>query len=165
MVRQVEERGSVYLPQLNAFYVREFQMMYAAEEAARFLHHACRGLPARAGIRRTRSADRFYTRTLEHALGYFGSRVLYPARPAAEDTDIANRPNPLWESSRKRTEASSRQLGYMLGSALRRLSGRVSRGLLRRLFLFAWTSRAKPKTRTSRSRQRFAASARSCASR
>ena len=34
-------------PQVNAFYVREFKMMYAAEEAARFLHHACRGLPAR----------------------------------------------------------------------------------------------------------------------
>ena len=47
MVRHVEERGSVYLPQVNAFYVREFKMMYAAEEAARFLHHACRSLPAR----------------------------------------------------------------------------------------------------------------------
>ena len=49
MVRHVEERGCVYLPQVNAFYVREFKMMYAAEEAARFLHHACRGLPGRDG--------------------------------------------------------------------------------------------------------------------
>ena len=45
MVRHVEERGSVYLPQVNVFYVREFKMTYVAEEAARFLHHACRGLP------------------------------------------------------------------------------------------------------------------------
>ncbi len=52
MVRHVEERGSVYLPQVNAFYVREFKMMYAAEEAARFLHHACRGLPGREKGRR-----------------------------------------------------------------------------------------------------------------
>ena len=35
MLRRVEERGSVYLPRVNAFYICEFQMMYAAEEAAR----------------------------------------------------------------------------------------------------------------------------------
>ena len=44
-MRHIEERGSVYLPQVNAIYVHEFKMMYAAEEAARFLNHACRGLP------------------------------------------------------------------------------------------------------------------------
>ncbi len=54
MVRHVEERGSVYLPQVNAIYVHEFKMMYAAEEAARFLHHACRGLPLRGGTRGSR---------------------------------------------------------------------------------------------------------------
>ena len=42
-LRTVEERGCVYLPKVNAFYVREFQMAYVAEEAARFLHYACRG--------------------------------------------------------------------------------------------------------------------------
>src|SRR5207302_11464884 len=47
MLRKVAERGSGYLPRMNAFYICEFQMMYAAEEVARFLHHACRGLPAR----------------------------------------------------------------------------------------------------------------------
>ena len=56
MLRRVEEQGSVYLPTVNAFYVRQFQMMYAAEEAARFLHHACRGLPlSRNGHTRQRS--------------------------------------------------------------------------------------------------------------
>src|SRR5271167_2787798 len=48
MFGQVEERGSTYLPQVNAFYVREFQMMHAAEDATRFLHQACQGLPQRA---------------------------------------------------------------------------------------------------------------------
>ena len=47
MLTSVEERGSAYLPQVNAFYVREFQMMHAAEDAARFLHQACQGLPQR----------------------------------------------------------------------------------------------------------------------
>src|SRR5215831_9508522 len=43
MLRTVEERGCVYLPKVNAFYMREFHMAYASEEAARFLHYACRG--------------------------------------------------------------------------------------------------------------------------
>ena len=94
MLASVEERGSAYLPQVNAFYVREFQMMHAAEDAARFLHHACRGLPQRLnGHAATDSAahedtrgiiDAFYTRVMEHAVAYFGSRVLYPSRPAPE---------------------------------------------------------------------------------
>lgn len=138
MVRHVEERGSVYLPQVNAFYVREFKMMYAAEEAARFLHHACRGLPARGGsVKAPGSAHHFYAQTVEHALGYFGSRVLYPARPLAEDAGSRELPEEGPESERKKTEASSQLLGYMLGNALydAYLKGRVSRGMLRRLFL------------------------------
>src|SRR2546430_885380 len=47
MLAWVEERGSAYLPEVNAFHIHEFQMMHAAEDAARFLHHACRGLPDR----------------------------------------------------------------------------------------------------------------------
>ena len=138
MVRHVEERGSVYLPQVNAFYVREFKMMYAAEEAARFLHHACRGLPSREGTGETRgNTTHFYAQTMEFALGYFGSRVLYPARPEAEDAGSRELPEEAPESLRKRTEASSQLLGYMLGNALydAYLKGRVTRGMLRRWFL------------------------------
>src|SRR6201993_3254956 len=47
MLRKVKERGCAYLPRVNAFYICDFQMTYAAEEVARFLHHACRGLPSR----------------------------------------------------------------------------------------------------------------------
>jgi hypothetical protein len=137
MVRHVEERGSVYLPQVNAFYVREFKMMYAAEEAARFLHHACRSLPARGDKVEPSAANHFYAQTVEYALGYFGSRVLYPARPLAEDAGSRVLSNGTPESERKKTEASSQLLGYMLGNALydAYLKGRVSRGMLRRLFL------------------------------
>jgi hypothetical protein len=137
MVRYVDERGSVYLPQVNAFYVREFKMMYAAEEAARFLHHACRGLPARRGSLEASASAGFYAQTIEYALGYFGSRVLYPARPLAEDSGSRELPEETLESEGKKTEASSRLLGYMLGDALydAYLKGRVNRGMLRRLFL------------------------------
>lgn len=93
MLRKVDERGSVYLPRVNAFYICEFQMMYAAEEAARFLHHACRGLPVRVNghapkLLEWKQEDLFYARVLEHALAYFGSRVLCPARPALRDSDL-----------------------------------------------------------------------------
>src|SRR6185369_10686193 len=89
MVRHIEERGSVYLPQVNAIYVHEFKMMYAAEEAARFLHHACRSLPWREkGAETGGSTTHFYVQTMEYALGYFGSRVLYPARPEAGSREL-----------------------------------------------------------------------------
>ena len=88
VLRKVEERGSTYLPQVNAFYIREFQMMYVAEEVARFLHHACRGLPSRANTHSEKSenSDRFYSLAVEYALGYFGSRVLYPARSPKDES-------------------------------------------------------------------------------
>ena len=47
MLTDIAERGSAYLPQVNAFYIREFKMISAAEDAARFLHQACQGLPRR----------------------------------------------------------------------------------------------------------------------
>jgi hypothetical protein len=138
MQRAVEERGSVYLPQVNAFYVREFKMMYAAEEAARFLHHACRGLPMRAANSKALdNSGRFYTHAIEYALGYFGSRVLYPARCSAGSLARREPMDSTAEFDRKKTETSAQLLGYMLGDALYEayLKGRVSRTVLRRLFL------------------------------
>src|SRR5258708_1256099 len=97
LLASVEERGSAYLPQVNAFYVREFQMMHAAEDAARFLHQACQGLTQRINggaeeISRKvepgkTSIDDFFTLVIEHAVAYFGSRILCPSRPAPEDDE------------------------------------------------------------------------------
>ena len=143
VLRWVEERGSAYLPRVNAFYVREFQMMYAAEEAARFLHHACRGLPLLRYENAAEPADLFYTRTLEHALGYFGSRVLYPARPAARGdgelsrTVCADFMEAAVRGDGTKLEENALQLGYMMGSHLydKYVAGGVSRSRLRQLFL------------------------------
>ena len=82
------------------------------------------------------NANRFYAQALEYALGYFGSRVLYPARPAAEDgagRELREAP----DSERKKIDSSAQLLGYMMGNALYEayLKGRVSRSMLRRLFL------------------------------
>jgi hypothetical protein len=85
---RVETSGSCYLPRMNAIFVREFHMVGGAEEAARFLHRACRSAAVRDGFPLSAAADRFYTSVLEQALAYFGSRVLYPARPAARESDL-----------------------------------------------------------------------------
>ncbi len=148
MLRNVESRGSVYLPAINAFYIREFQMTCAAEEASRFLHHACRGLPLRRNGRALapgEPVDRFYARTLEHAIAYFGSRVLYPVRPAIGDQDACEFSRAACErlmrealrGDRNKFDSIAEKLGYTLGSQLydAYLRGCVSRSVLRHLFL------------------------------
>ena len=82
-------------------------------------------------------ADRFYVRTLEHALGYFGSRVLYPARPAVEEQELRLSQLTAPPTRGKEFEASTELLGYMLGNALydSYLQGRVKPGTLRRMLL------------------------------
>jgi len=89
---RLAEQGSAYLPAMNSIYVTEFQMVHVAEEAASFLHHACRGSvskPASGNVNgQLEPEERFYTRVLEHALAYFGSRVLYPARPPVREADL-----------------------------------------------------------------------------
>jgi Haem-binding uptake, Tiki superfamily, ChaN len=148
MLQRVESRGTVYLPAINAFYVREFQMTCAAEEASRFLHHACRGLPLRRNghpVATGEPMDRFYARTLEHALAYFGSRVLYPARPAICDQEACEFSRAACErlmrdavrGDRDKFDSMAQKLGYTLGSQLydAYLRGCVSRSVLRHLFL------------------------------
>jgi hypothetical protein len=148
MLQKVEACGTVYLPSINAIYLREFQMMYAAEEAARFLHHACRGLPWRRNGHRPPGispADRFYVRTVEHALAYFGSRVLYPARSAVRNQRGCTFSGKFCQrfmrealrGDRAQFDALAQKLGYRLGSELydAYLRGSVSRTALRHLYL------------------------------
>jgi uncharacterized iron-regulated protein len=89
---RLAEQGSAYLPAMNSIYVTDFQMAHVAEEAAAFLHHACRGSVSRPlngnGSDQADPEDRFYTRVLEHALAYLGSRVLYPVRPPVREADL-----------------------------------------------------------------------------
>src|SRR6202167_4226273 len=165
MLKNVEERGSAYFPEVNAFYVREFQLMHAAEDATRFLHHACRGLPqrlngnsfsgrdSRANGTNSKSedttpltpVDEFYTRVIENAVAYFGSRVLYPARSAPETENPFTLSRAACEKAaqsaaradEEKSESSAREFGYRLGETLydAYLAGRVTPAALRRLFL------------------------------
>jgi hypothetical protein len=148
MLAKVEAQGSVYLPSINAFYLRDFQMAYAAEEAARFLHHACRGLPLRRNghaAPASEPVDRFYARTLEHALAYFGSRVLYPARPPVREDDGSELSRAACDKlmqealrgNRDKFDSFAQHLGYTMGSELydAYVKGWVSRRAVRNLFL------------------------------
>ncbi len=100
LLRQVRERGSVYLAPINAVYVRQFRMTSSAEDAVRCLHQACRGLPNLSNGKTSAAQaapgaalnqdDVFYMTVFEHALAFFGSRILHPARPALRDGDIAD---------------------------------------------------------------------------
>jgi hypothetical protein len=146
IMEQAVSRGSVYVPAVNAFYVHEFQMVYAAEETARFLHYVCRGGSFRSGlsVSSLERKDRFYAQTLEHALAYLGSRVLYPARLAvsaeSEGYSLSVCRKLVREavrSDKNRFDATTQQLGYTLGSELYDLylKGCLSQRALRRLFL------------------------------
>jgi hypothetical protein len=157
MLESVEERGSAYFPEVNAFHIRDFQMMHATEDAARFLHHACRGLPerlnghaisregAQEGTRASLSADIFYTRVIEHAVAYFGSRVLYPSRPApgTESSPALSRgaiekaAQAALRADQEKFESIAQHWGYRIGSQIYDvyLAGKVKPHGLRRLFL------------------------------
>jgi hypothetical protein len=165
LLASVEKRGSAYITQVNAFYVREFQMIHAAEDATRFLHQACQGLPQRVNVNerpnelsedagsvngshgRKSAIDDFYARVIEHAVAYFGSRVLYPSRPAPDDASPLSRATcekaaqaAIRADSNKdkgKCESAALDLGYRIGSQIydAYLAGKVAPSGLRRLFL------------------------------
>jgi hypothetical protein len=140
---------------VNAFYIRQFQMIHAAEDATRFLHQACQGLPQRLNRNsepgdvavengaRKNTIDDFYARVIENAVAYFGSRVLCPSRPAPEDSSPLSRTacdrlaQAAVRGEKSRFDSATRDLGYRIGSQIydAYLAGKVEAGGLRRLFL------------------------------
>lgn len=142
--KDLEEYGCVYLPSANAIYVREFRMIYAAEQAARFLHHACRGLPRQHQAHLQLSeTDRFCEDILENALGYFGCRILYPERePVAwnhgGEFSRASFDDALQSAAGcAEREQCAQGMGYALGTVIYNLylDGKITRSGLRHLFL------------------------------
>jgi hypothetical protein len=151
----VRECGSAYFPQANAFCIREFQLTHAGGNAARFLHHACRGLPRRwddsakagesgAGPGGELEEDVFYTQVLEHALADFGSRILCPSRSAPENSDMSLSRAAFEKTAQygiqagaKRFEAATHELGGWLGNMFYAayLAGTMKPAGLRRFFL------------------------------
>jgi uncharacterized iron-regulated protein len=93
--RDLEDAACFYCPELNSIVARQFHMLEASETAARALHAASRGLPRMShsashfqGETSPSARDAFYRAVVEHALAYFGSRILHPARAPFRDSDI-----------------------------------------------------------------------------
>ncbi len=155
MLQRVEERGSAYLAQMNAFYVREFQMASAAEDATRFLHQACQGLPQRENghptngnvnaVQANSSSDRFYARVIEHAVARFGCSVLCPSGPVEHDQEELTLSRASCEKAaqsairgdQSKFESVAGEWGNRIGAQIYEayLAGRVEKSGLRRLFL------------------------------
>jgi hypothetical protein len=133
-------------------------MMHAAEDAARFLHQACQGLPRRwrgstdenhdsENCTPVAGTDAFYARIIEHAVAYFGSRVLCPSRPAPDCEDSGLLSRAACEKAAQaavrggdnpqKVQSSTQEWGYRIGGHLYDvyLAGKVKPSGLRRLFL------------------------------
>ncbi|MBV9574793.1 MAG: ChaN family lipoprotein [Acidobacteriales bacterium] len=156
---RIEERGGAYLPELNIFCIRDFHMAHAAEDAATFVHHACRGLPfcnQPEANGDEQPPNHFYERVVENAIAHFGARVLCPSRGGANGHSASEkRPRPEFAVSNGRycaasktrvirrrakrkngSEADAREVGNTVGNILygRYLGGQVTRPELRTWF-------------------------------
>jgi hypothetical protein len=75
--RHVLSRESAWIPRARAVWLASLSLNHAAEEAA----HCVRHLAVGDAMQRARSReDAFWARCLEEALGFFGSRLVNPAR-------------------------------------------------------------------------------------
>ncbi len=121
----VNAGGSYFVAGRNVIVASEFRMPWAAEQAVRCVYHACRGT-----LPKTQSTeDGFYSRVLESALGFFGSKILCPSRKLFPESEIYE--------PRLRDAGNIRMLGHALGSDLYSayVRGDVSKRWLRGLFL------------------------------
>ncbi len=148
-VKRLDERGCAYVPASNTLYIREFRMAYVAEEMTRFLHHACLALPLRGKCAQgaADAENALYELALENCLGYFGSRLLCPVRPAIYEDDLPDAASretlsDLFDATRLASETGAsehhgRQLGYKLGSSLYEayMDGQITKSWLRSVFM------------------------------
>jgi hypothetical protein len=88
VLTRLEQRGSCYLPAMNALCVQDLRMLGAAEEVARFVHHACRNELGRLDHAAQAPEDAFYQCVIENAVGYLGSRVVFPKRQAVRESEL-----------------------------------------------------------------------------
>jgi Haem-binding uptake, Tiki superfamily, ChaN len=110
-------RGSCYVPVVHTVFAQRFLVPEAAEEAARFVHHACLGT-AFAPMEANATEDQFYRRTIEQAVAYLGSKILCTSRVM---TCVAD---------------ASVRMGQTLASRVYEayVSGKVNKRFLRMLF-------------------------------
>ena len=75
---------SRYLPGANVVIIGRARMVDAAEEVSHFLNFALRG-----DVRRSLEPASFHQEAWDEAIGYLGSKLLHPTRPALGAGDVA----------------------------------------------------------------------------
>jgi uncharacterized iron-regulated protein len=90
ILARLDAQGCCYVPRLNTFFVRHFEMLHLTEEIASYVHRACRGAIGKTPAPMVEAIPQqvFYERALEEALRIFGSRVLYPSRPVLREEEL-----------------------------------------------------------------------------
>jgi len=84
----VDRNGSCYIPQLNAIFIGQFNLMHGGEEAGHFVNMALRGEIFERGSRRYPQHDLFYVTILEEAVAFFGSKLIDPSRNHFFETEL-----------------------------------------------------------------------------
>lgn len=109
IMEAVQLRGACHVASLNAIFATDFAVERTAEEAARFVHHACQRTLLRRfdGEPVPATEDAFYARVIGEALAYFGSKVLCPVRAPVRESDLY----PLYAQPREEIEGRTRY-GY-----------------------------------------------------
>lgn len=99
------ERGSCYIPRINAILIGQMNVVHAGEEAAHFVNLALKGEIDDEAPREMPQHDLFYNGVLEEALGFFGSKLLDPSRNHFFETEF-------YQYYRKDRETIERETRY-----------------------------------------------------
>ncbi len=85
----LERAGSCYVPRVNAIFIGTFNLAHAGEEASHFVNSALKGeLYEDWNGGPLAGHDRFYSAVMEESIGYFGSKLIDPARNHFFETDF-----------------------------------------------------------------------------
>jgi hypothetical protein len=85
----LERAGSCFVPRVNAIFIGTFDLAHAGEEASHFVNSALKGeLYESWNGKPLADHDRFYSAVMEESIGYFGSKLIDPARNHFFETDF-----------------------------------------------------------------------------
>jgi hypothetical protein len=161
-VRHLEQhvlsRESAFIPRGRTVWLASLSLNHAAEEAAHFVRHCAVGDHL---LRPRTRSEAFFCRVYEEALGFFGSRLVNPARRCVSLAEwkafftqkdspqhrtaafvLALNATPFTQAralvpaTLELFNSASHAMGYLLGEALAQgfTTGRVSRAQVRALF-------------------------------
>jgi hypothetical protein len=88
VLEHVRKNGSCYVPRINAIFLGRLDLVHAGEEAAHFVNLCLKGEIHERAPRELPDHDHFYTRVMEEALAFFGSKLIIPGRNHFFETEF-----------------------------------------------------------------------------